>query len=161
MDDAVRVRGRQTVGDERREFDGLLPRQPPACQPPPECLALQQLGDEVPHAVVRADVVNREDVRVRERGNRAGLALEPRERVGIAGKIRRDRLHRDVAAQARIAGAIHLAHPARAQQRDDLIGTERRARLDTHRATPSLQARAVCGLAANRCSPGPTLSLAR
>ena len=87
MDDAVRVRGRQAVGDEGRDLDGLLPRQPPACQPPPERLALQELGDQVPDAVVGPDVVDREDVRVGQRGDGARLALKPRERVGSPARL--------------------------------------------------------------------------
>ena len=143
-------------------LDGLLPRQPAACQPPPERFALQELGDQVPDAVVGPDVVDREDVRVGQRGDGARLALKPRKRVGIAGETGRDGLDRDVTPQPRVAGPIHLAHATRAQQRQDLIGTERRARFDAHAPRrPSLvPPTAVCGLGANRCSLGPTLSLA-
>ena len=57
-----------------------------------------------------------------ERGDRLGLALEALAAIGIAGGIRRQHFDRDSAIQPRVFGAIHLAHSACAQRRDDLIG---------------------------------------
>jgi len=48
------------------------------------------------------------------------------------GEIRRSSLDGDVASQTGIVGAIHFAHPARANRRDDLIGTEPRASRQGH-----------------------------
>ena len=48
-------------------------------------LALDVLQDQVVHAVLVADVVERADVRVVQVGNGAGFALEPLARVGVTG----------------------------------------------------------------------------
>jgi hypothetical protein len=60
---------------------------------------------------VRAEVVDREDVGVRERGDRLGLALEAGERVGVRGQLRREDLDGDVPVELRVAGAV-LPSPA-------------------------------------------------
>jgi hypothetical protein len=56
-----------------------------------------------------------------QRGHGERFMLEPLTAFRIGA---RQNFERDVAAQPRIAGAIHFAHPARAQRRDDLIGSE-------------------------------------
>ena len=55
-------------------------------------------------------------------GGRASSSKR-RSRVGIGGKAGGQRLDRDVAAEARIARAIHLAHPAGADEPEDLVGS--------------------------------------
>ena len=79
------------------------------------------------------DRMDRDDVRVVERRDGAGLSLKAREPIRIAGQIGRQDLERDIAAEPRIAGAIHLAHPAGAQQRDDFKRTEAGPRRECHR----------------------------
>src|SRR5207237_8663820 len=58
--------------------------------------------------------------------------------AGAPIRIERDcggnNLQRDVAAKFRIARAIHLAHPARAERRDDLIRPQAAAGADGHGA---------------------------
>ena len=41
------------------------------------------------------------------------LTLKPRNAFGIVSEVVRENLDRDVASELRVAGAIHLAHPAR------------------------------------------------
>ena len=55
---------------------------------------------------------------------RAGLLLETAQAVGVGGEGRRQDLDRDVAAEPRVAGAVDLAHPPRADRREDLVGAE-------------------------------------
>ena len=51
-----------------------------------------------------------------QRGEDFGFALEPREPLGIAQRTLAGRtLMRDVALQLRVAGAVDLAHAARAE----------------------------------------------
>ena len=83
VDDALLVRGGEAVGDLEREVDGLLLRDRPAVEPLAQRLALQQLRDGVGDAILRAEVVDREDVRMRQRRDGLRLALEARERVGV------------------------------------------------------------------------------
>ena len=49
-----------------------------------------------------------------ERGEHLRFACEPREPVGVAGERVGQDLERDIAIELRVARAIHLAHPARA-----------------------------------------------
>src|SRR6476469_8520860 len=51
----------------------------------------------------------------------ARLLLEPADASGVARERSGDQLQRHVAAEALIAGAIDLAHPARAEPADDLV----------------------------------------
>ena len=67
-----------------------------------------------------ADVVDGEDVGVIERGDGARLLLEAAQPVRIGREPRGQDLDRDVAPEPRVAGAVHLAHPARADRGDDL-----------------------------------------
>ena len=82
---------------------------------------------------VLAEVVNGEDVRMRQRGDRLGLALEARERGRIGGQVRRQDLDRDLAIERRVARAVDLAHAARAERGDDLVLSERCAAGEAHR----------------------------
>jgi hypothetical protein len=51
------------------------------------------------------------------------LALEPQQALAVRGHRRRQDLDRDVTTQPAVPGAIDLAHPADAEQADDLVGT--------------------------------------
>ena len=68
-------------------------------------------------AVDVLDAVDRADVRMIERREHARFALEARQPIGVGDEGRRQDLDRDVAPQLRVARAIHLAHAARAEQR--------------------------------------------
>jgi hypothetical protein len=47
--------------------------------------------------------------------------------------MRPDDLERHFPAEARVLGAIHLAHPAGAEGDDDLVGSEAGTAFETHR----------------------------
>ncbi len=64
------------------------------------------------------------DVRVVEGGQELGLALEAGEALGILRQLCREDLDRDLAAELRVSGAVHLAHPSGAEGGDDLVGAE-------------------------------------
>ena len=85
---------------------------------------LDQFQDERRRTASVLDTENRHDVRVMQRREHPGLALEPRAPVGVACKQRRQDLDRDIAPQARVARAKHLAHSAVAQRSHDLVGTD-------------------------------------
>ena len=72
--------------------------------------------------------MKRADVRMVELGDGARLALEAGAHLGCRGQVRGQHLDGDVAAQARVVGAVDLAHAARAERGEDPVGTERRAR---------------------------------
>jgi hypothetical protein len=60
-------------------------------------------------------------------GENFGLTLESSYPLGISGHGCWQDLDRDLAFQVRVGRAIHLAHPTRAERRDDLIRAEARA----------------------------------
>ncbi len=83
MDDPLLVGGGEAFRDLQRVVDGLLLRNRAGVELPAQRLAFQKLHDGVGDAVLVAEVVDREDVRMRERRDRLRLSLEPRERLGI------------------------------------------------------------------------------
>ncbi len=93
-------------------------------QPGGERLAFEELGDDEHLAVVSAGVMNGEDVRVRERGDRLRLAFEARAPFGIAGEACGQDLDGDVTVEPRVVRAVDLAHPAGADGGDDLVRSE-------------------------------------
>src|SRR5262249_14992517 len=66
------------------------------------------------------DPVDLGDIWVIERCERLRLALEPRDAIGVVRQALRQDLDRDVAIEARIASAIHLAHSTFADLGKDL-----------------------------------------
>src|SRR4051794_27038588 len=56
-----------------------------------------------------------------ERRGRAGFAREASQRLLVAGEPDREELDRDFAAEGWVARDVHLAHPARAERREDLV----------------------------------------
>jgi hypothetical protein len=71
-----------------------------------------------------ADVVDREDVRVIERGRGQRLLLESPQPVRVRREVRRQHLDRDITPEPGVGGAVHLAHAAGAERRDDLVVPE-------------------------------------
>ena len=75
------VRRRQAIGhDSRDRPTRLFHGSAPVCEPGAQRLAVQQLGHAERDPAVHAGVEDRDDVRVRERGDRLRLALEARAR---------------------------------------------------------------------------------
>src|SRR5207244_664239 len=88
---------------------------------------------------------NLPDVLMVERGQGLRLALEARGAAGIVAQRVGQCLDRDVAVQARIAGAIHLAHAARADLGDDLVDAEPSASREAQESVAVLSTRGTVG----------------
>jgi hypothetical protein len=73
-----------------------------------------------------------------ERRQHLRLAREARAAIGIGGEPGRQDLQRDVAPQLGVAGAVHLAHSARAEQADHVVGAETRPGREAHREVDGL-----------------------
>ena len=67
-------------------------------------------------------------MRVIERGEHARFALEAGEPIGMRRELARQDLDRDVASEPRIARAVDLAHAARADLGQHVIGADAPAR---------------------------------
>ena len=68
----------------------------------------------------------RGDVRVIQAGQQLRFPLKAREAIGILREQIRQHLQGHVATEPRVAGPIHLAHPTRTNERDDLECAEAR-----------------------------------
>ena len=80
-----------------------------------ERLTVEEFHDEVIGVLVPSDVVDRADVRMRERGDGLGFAFEPRAELGIRGEFRGKDLDGDGAVEPCIPRPVHLAHAAGAR----------------------------------------------
>ena len=83
-------------------------------------VAIDVLQDQI----VRPDVVDLADVRMVQRSDRTRFLLESVEAIGVGRERRWQHLDRDLAPQSRITSAVHLAHAARADRRENLVRTE-------------------------------------
>jgi len=88
-------------------------------------------GDIFQHQVLRAQVllepVDSGDVGVIQRCQGLCLAVESRQPLGVLREGCGQSFDCHVAIQLRVARAIHLAHPTRAQRREDIVWTEFRS----------------------------------
>ena len=132
MHDTARVRRVERASDLTGVIDGLAARECHAAQRVAQRMALEQFHHRVGHAVVAAEIVNGEDVGVRERSDRVRFALEAGQPIGVGGECRRQDLDRDLPPQLRVARAIHFAHPAGAERVQDLVPAESRAGSQAH-----------------------------
>ena len=68
-----------------------------------------------------SNIMQDANVRMIQAGDGLRFLLEALAQCRIIGKVRGKDLDGDDAAQARVPRTVHLAHPARAERRDDLI----------------------------------------
>ena len=127
MNQAAPVRRIKRVGKGDPVLDGLVDVEWSALQPVLQRLALEALHDQKAMAICVADVVQRADVGVIQRGNRLRLAIEPRPGDVICGECRRQDLERYRPVEPRIARLVDLAHAAGTQGLDDFVGAESRS----------------------------------
>ena len=73
-------------------------------------LPLQKFHDEKVDAVLVTDVVERADVRVRQRRDRLRLPLEALTHLGVRGQMRWEDFDRDGPVQPRVLRPIDLPH---------------------------------------------------
>ena len=113
-----------------------------------EAAALDVLEREVGQAVVLADLVDLDDVRVLDRGDGPGLGLEPDEVPGLRTGPGPDHLQGDEPVEPRLPRLVDDPHAAPAQHLQDLVagdlgqsrplGIERLAAVEDGRALRAL-----------------------
>jgi putative endopeptidase len=121
VDDAALVGVLERLRDLQRDRQRFGDRDRSVREPLREILALDQLHREEAHAVGGVETVDRSDVRMVQRREQTGLALEAGEALGVRGEQVGQDLDRDVAAQRGVGGAPHHAHPAFAERSDDAV----------------------------------------
>jgi hypothetical protein len=102
----------------------VLERPPLASDPLLEQGPVDELQDQRGRAVVFLEPIDGRHVRVVECGEEPALALEARTEVRSLCQPRGQRLERHLAREPRVAGAVHLAHTAGAEQPEDLVRAE-------------------------------------
>ena len=108
-------------------------------------LAFQILHHQEISSVLLADVVEDADVGMIQAGDGARFAVEPLAQSGSIGKVIGKDFDGNDALQAGIPGAVHLAHPARANCREDFVGAQTFASEDRQRAAANLYPQALFG----------------
>ena len=86
-----------------------------------EVLAVDELHDDERPGLVLAVVVDRDDVRVVQRGRGLRLLAEARAEVGVAAVLGAEDLDGDVAVELVVVGAVDPGHPALAEQLDQPV----------------------------------------
>ena len=121
MHDTRLVRLRQGIRELGGDLKGLLQPRPPALQLVPKGRAFDDFHHDIELAVALADVVDRDDARMIQRGQRSGFLLETPDGGGAGGRLDAQDLDGDIPAELRVPGAIDLSHAAGAEQSDDLV----------------------------------------
>jgi len=124
-----------------RDFDGVSDHLGPAERPTRNLLrerfSLQELHDKVQDAAVTAGVVHGADPGVIQGGGNPAFLLESPLHVGSIGQSRGNHLDRDEAPETRVARPVYLAHPAAADEVDNLVVSEDGAAGECHAMAPT------------------------
>ena len=139
MDDAFLVGRGQSERDLASDLGGSARDECSVVEPLSQGLALEELGDRVCHAVGDPEIVDGENVGVREGGHGAGLALEAPQSRRIPGELGGKHLDRDIPRELRIPRPVDFAHASRAERREDFVGAQTRPRRQGHRRTRNEQ----------------------
>ena len=126
------MRGFERLGDLTRDRQRLIERDGALSQTIRQRGSLDQFQHERRQVAGFFETVEGRDMRVIQRGQEFRFPSEARAPVGIAGERLRQDFNCNVSFQPRIARAIHLAHPASAEGRDDFVRTESSARSKNH-----------------------------
>jgi hypothetical protein len=102
----------------------LIDRKEASFESSRERLSVEMRHDQEVGTVDRADVVDGANVRMLERGHGTRFPLETCAQIGIVGDCFGKDFDRDRSVEARVAGFVDLAHPARAKGRENLIRAE-------------------------------------
>ncbi len=121
MDDVLRVRRNQGVGDLDSHIQDFLDLHGVAGYVLLQALALQPLHHYERMAVIVLDTVNGADVGMVQQRSGPGLAGKSLERLGIAGKVLWNELQGDVAPKFEVLGLINHAHTPAPQFAKDAV----------------------------------------
>ena len=105
-------------------FEHLLERQCAFLQSLRQRLAFHAFHHQIIDTILTPHVVQHTNVRMIQAGDGFRFALEALLANGIAGKMCWENFDGNGALQPRVPRTIHLAHPARANRVQDLIGSQ-------------------------------------
>ena len=128
MHDADTMRGVESIGERDPQINDERRLERSSREPLLHGLALQEFHDQEGVTVAGfSNVVQRADVRMRERGDGLGFSLEPVAELRVIGDLGGEDLDRDRAIEAGVARLVDLAHPAGTERSQDFVRTEARA----------------------------------
>src|ERR1017187_1359690 len=109
MGNARRMGGRHPVGNLNRDVEQLAHGKRSALDAAAQQLAVHQFTNEIDDAILFADIEQRNDVGMIERGYGAGLTFEAGAAVGDLSYVGVEDLECDIATQTGVVGAVNLA----------------------------------------------------
>ena len=124
MDNALVVSSGERIGECAGNLENLLHRQAASADDAVERLALDQFHGEEVDVAGLFDGIDGNDVGMIERSYSAGFTLKTSQAVLILRHGRREHLDGNVTAEAGVAGAKDLAHPACSDRAEDLVLAE-------------------------------------
>ena len=92
-----------------------------ACDLLRECLAFEELHDEIGNPIDRSDVGDVDDVRMLDARGRTSFAEEALDERRVLGESRVENLDRDALLEARVERLVHDAHPSGAKSAPKLV----------------------------------------
>jgi len=132
MDDALGMGHGKRLRDGQANLTGFAPRNSRLTQTLTDGLSLQQLHHGEAHALGVANIVNRQDVGMRQRRDGLGFALETQQRVGVLGELFRENLDGYIALQAEVARAVDFTHASGANRGKNFIRAEASTGRENH-----------------------------
>jgi hypothetical protein len=132
VNDPVLVSGFEGFGDLFQDWQRFFDRYLALRNPIGERGALNQLEDESRQPGRLFETVDVADVLVIQCGEALGFSLKAGDALSVRGKRIGEDLDCDIPIQLRIPRAIHLAHAAGADERDDFIRAESGASHQRH-----------------------------
>jgi hypothetical protein len=140
VSDSFGVRCSEAVGDCGSDFNSLAPERR-ASEASAERFAGEQFHHNIRCCSILADIVDGDDIRVRKRCQRFRLAFEAGLCVCGVGKVPWQNFHRNVTVETVVSCQKDLAHPSRANRRDNLERAETAANGKTHSDVANYSAR--------------------
>jgi hypothetical protein len=121
MDNASFVGSFKAIGNLQSQVEERFQRQRSSTHPGLQCLAFQKFHGDEGLAILLADVVNRANVWVVQRGRGLGLLLKAGQSLRVAGQFVGQKLHGYETMQTRVFSFVDDTHPAATQFLDDAV----------------------------------------
>jgi hypothetical protein len=121
MDDAMGVRGVQSVGDLNSNLKRVFKQQRLSGDAMLQRLPIEELHGDVGLSFMLSDFVNRADIGMVKSGGCAGFALEPFDRLRVFRQRFGQELQSDEAAELGVFSLVHHTHTAAPEFIDDAI----------------------------------------
>ena len=128
------MRGRQPIRDRDPDLRHFAPRQPDLLDPAPQGFPFEQLHGRKMNFLLAPEIVNRQDVGMRERGYRLRFAHEARQSDRILGHSLGKNLDGDDPVQPGVSRAVDFAHAARAEGGENFVRAKTSAIRERHAA---------------------------